>query len=113
MCLLDLLRTLAQPDPVLRLTAIIVSRFFLNLRDVKDTPCAGTGDDVEASAPSVSNLHFASAIVGNMGAELNGSFGIGTRVDDLDEEEEEESEGFEDAGEIEEVPRSAVAEVAP
>jgi len=113
MCLLHLLRTLAQPDSMLRLTTIIISRFFLNLRDIKDPPGTSTGDNVEASAPWFSNLRFASAIVGNMGAELNGSFGIGTRVDDLDEEDEEEARRFEDTGEIEEVPRSPVAEVMP
>jgi len=99
--------------PITALSAIIVSRFFLNLRDIKDTPGASTRDNVEASAPWASNLRFASAIVGNMGAGLDGSFGIGTAVDDLDEEDEEDARRFEDTGEIEEVPRSPVAEAAP
>jgi len=98
---------------VLALNAIIISRFFLNLRDIKDPPGTSTGNDLEASAPWSTSLRFASAIVGNMGAELDGSFGIGTRADNLDEEDEEDARRFEDTGEIEEVPRSPVAEVAP
>jgi len=119
MCILNITSLIMREAPVdmnvmvIALTAIIVSRFFLNLRDIKDYPNTSTGNDVEASAPWVSNLRFTSAIVGNMGAELNGSFGIGTRVDDPDEEDEEDARRFEDTGRIEEVPRSPVAELAP
>jgi len=95
-------------DPLVAvLTAIIISRFLLNLRNISETV-----DGVEDSAPCSSTLRFASAIIGNMGAQLNGSFGLGASVEDLEAEEAEELQWSENAERIQEVPRTPVTEVA-
>jgi len=70
-------------------------------------------DDVEASAPWVSNLHFASAIVGSAGADPNGSLGIG-RSDEYSQKEAERERGdIEEIEVVQEVPPiAAIEEVA-
>jgi len=83
------------------LEPIIIARFFLDLRKVD-------GNQNEAAraytgSSRLSTLHFASRVIGNMGGELHGSFGI--YPDDLEGEEDdaiggvdERNEGDEGAG---------------
>jgi len=60
-------------------TSIVISRFLLDLRQVAIKPFEDAGANLQSNTLSrFSNLRFASRIVDNMGADLDGTFGIGT-----------------------------------
>ncbi|KAK7688708.1 hypothetical protein QCA50_008246 [Cerrena zonata] len=65
------------------LTSIILSHFILSLRSVYHT-----ASNSSQTSSKQSSLHFASAIEGNMGASLSGSWGSNREEDD-----EEDTEG--------------------
>ncbi|CAL1698436.1 unnamed protein product [Somion occarium] len=67
------------------LTSIVVSRFILDLRSVY---LSADGD--QQTQPSVSTVHFASVIAGNIGASLHGSWATGDPRHNVGQEAEQE-----------------------
>jgi len=86
--------TLCHP---LSTDSIIVARFILNMREVGSTHTGAGYSDAGASfdASRFSSVHLAARMVGNMGGELEGSFGIGSRPNTLEGEEDDEAGGVE------------------
>jgi len=76
--------------------SIIISRFLLNLREVGSNQHDASRLSTSGSRLSV-GLHF--AVVGNMGEELHGSFGIGAYPSDLEGEDDDRIGGVEGGNE--------------
>ncbi|KAI0696084.1 hypothetical protein BC835DRAFT_1414477 [Cytidiella melzeri] len=71
----------AVPGITAVITSIFVSRFFINLRDVYMS-ATGSGDTSDANLSRMSSVRFGAALVGNLGAPLEGE-GLRADLQDL------------------------------
>lgn len=65
-----------------RTTAVLISRFLLNLRQTSDAQAGGGSKALSEFSAPVFNLNVVETIVGNMGQQLNHSFDLEFDPDD-------------------------------